>query len=615
MPKRTESQKLGDIGEFKAALVFKSWGWTADIINSDYGEDLDCNVFVEGERTGLHFRCQVKSTVLARGLVRRLKNGDYSVSIETDTIKTWLQSYYPVFLVVYDEELDTLFWLNASQKLSIVLDRLSQKTTSLHVKKQCVLDSAESEIRVAVAQFYADMLRLSAAHVMCEVIPIIMPCYRALGLWHQMDLKLEATRGEGDIEFERTRLQYDFLPSWATTIRCLEPHFGLAGWKITQETQDLQYFLDSLKQALPTIISSEEKVGWLSFSCSPVLLEGDIKSPNEAYKFWKHELIGWRNYAYIDNQIVSESEYAFAPPKSYLKPIGKAAGQGWGIYPFVSIDDDLAIRFWSNMGVTPAFREETEARRKTYLAQFLPWIVPKTKRTELAQLLEKYELRFMHIEELSADDSFVGIICSFWFDPNMQFYSAPKYWSELEGGVRERLRDVFTLLPGQEGPSSVEKFLLDIVSDKISTEGINHLTIEYDGYIHGLPLELDQRLVEVNRYQEINKQTFDTNIAQQKLNAFCKHIETATQGYSNVSAEASIFESYGQFIGQLTLIWTPLLSDSSASSFERISEQIVGAFDKILPRQPISGSGFLSTYNIFKYLGAVIFEGNEDYFE
>ncbi len=61
-PIQSESQSLGDIGEATVLLILKKFKWTADLIKSDFGEDIDCNVFIDNTRTNYHLRCQVKST-------------------------------------------------------------------------------------------------------------------------------------------------------------------------------------------------------------------------------------------------------------------------------------------------------------------------------------------------------------------------------------------------------------------------------------------------------------------------------------------------------------------------------------------------------------------------
>lgn len=79
-PIQTDSQSLGDIGETTVQLILRKYKWTADIIKSDFGEDIDCNIFIDNARTNYHLRCQVKSTTEDSEYVKKLKNGNYSGS-------------------------------------------------------------------------------------------------------------------------------------------------------------------------------------------------------------------------------------------------------------------------------------------------------------------------------------------------------------------------------------------------------------------------------------------------------------------------------------------------------------------------------------------------------
>lgn len=52
-PRRPRSHVIGDVGRTFVKLLLEKWGWTADIVHSDYGEDLDCTVLTGGRRTAL----------------------------------------------------------------------------------------------------------------------------------------------------------------------------------------------------------------------------------------------------------------------------------------------------------------------------------------------------------------------------------------------------------------------------------------------------------------------------------------------------------------------------------------------------------------------------------
>ncbi|PZP43276.1 MAG: hypothetical protein DI598_15950, partial [Pseudopedobacter saltans] len=109
-PTQTDEQNLGNIGESEVQLILRKYKWTADFIKSDFGEDIDCNIFIDNTRTNYHLRCQVKSTTKDSEYVKELKNGDFSVSISSGLLKAWLRSYFPVFLVVYEEKTGLCYW-------------------------------------------------------------------------------------------------------------------------------------------------------------------------------------------------------------------------------------------------------------------------------------------------------------------------------------------------------------------------------------------------------------------------------------------------------------------------------------------------------------------------
>src|SRR5512134_2157102 len=109
-PRRPRSHVIGDVGRTFVKLLLEKWGWTADIVHSDYGEDLDCTVFTGGRRTALHFRCQVK----AAAHPRRGHSGHYSVRVDASTCAAWAQGYYPVFVVLYDQSTNEAYFTNAT---------------------------------------------------------------------------------------------------------------------------------------------------------------------------------------------------------------------------------------------------------------------------------------------------------------------------------------------------------------------------------------------------------------------------------------------------------------------------------------------------------------------
>ena len=267
-PIRPHAHVTGDVGQTAVALIFKEWGWTADIVASDYGEDLDCNIFMDHRRTALHFRCQVKSSADATESVRHLASGDFSISIATATCRTWLFSYFPVLLVIYDNATRQAFWADATAQIRENLTALSQDTMTLRVSREKLLQEAESEIFAVVRDFYACLLRLSSTALECEFFPVVMPSYRVLSLRENLDAQPSTWLPQA-VETESTQRHGDSMPARATALKTLEGPF-LYGWKIGYHGDDLDRFTDILREALGSFPVSLSAGEWITFVRSPI---------------------------------------------------------------------------------------------------------------------------------------------------------------------------------------------------------------------------------------------------------------------------------------------------------------------------------------------------------
>ncbi len=247
LPTRPIDQTLGDVGETAAILTFKKWGWTADKVASDYGEDVDCNIFIDNRRTALHFRCQVKSAGEKSNYVRRLKTGNFSTSISTRTLRTWLFSYFPVLLIVYDDDNQELYWADATAQVRSRPQVLAQKTATVNVSRANMLRSGAKAIQQLVQRFYERMLRLASANMSCEVYSILMPGYRALSLQDWVELSPIDTF---DRIISKTVTAKDLLPAWTTILKFMQSLSGLFGWRLSINEESLDGFINTLRKAL-----------------------------------------------------------------------------------------------------------------------------------------------------------------------------------------------------------------------------------------------------------------------------------------------------------------------------------------------------------------------------
>jgi tetratricopeptide (TPR) repeat protein len=93
-------------------------GWEADVIG-DYGEDFLVRIFENGHSTGEAFYIQLKGTDdISR---HRLKQGDFTYSVETVALEPWHKNPLPVVFVLWDNKTRTGNWLHIQPFVSVQL--------------------------------------------------------------------------------------------------------------------------------------------------------------------------------------------------------------------------------------------------------------------------------------------------------------------------------------------------------------------------------------------------------------------------------------------------------------------------------------------------------------
>jgi len=279
-PIQTDEQILGNIGESTVQLILRKYKWTADIIKSDFGEDIDCNIFIDNTRTNYHLRCQVKSTTKDSEYVKELKNGDFSVSISSGLLKAWLRSYFPVFLIVYVEETDLCYWTIPTTQVLEKPSKLEKENPSIRVLKSNLFNhNSKDDILSEVKKFYHNFLRLDESTICCEVTPILMPNYRVITFHHFSNLIYNSDGLKKDISGNFIEL----LPAWMTVLKNWNQQMFLPSIKFSSKNTNLDDFLFQLKTNLKEFTYTLKENEWLSFIISPI----KILSNNSS---WSNEL-------------------------------------------------------------------------------------------------------------------------------------------------------------------------------------------------------------------------------------------------------------------------------------------------------------------------------------
>lgn len=570
--------------------MFEEWGWTADIVQSDYGEDLDCCVYSGGQRTSLHFRCQIKSTSRAT----RTRGVDYRVAVNATTCAAWVQSHVPILLVLYDRRDNQAYFINASAHLRADVKAITRRSVSFTVPRAGVLRTARERLIKEVQDHYAAFLRVSDS-VHCTVFPILMPRYRAA--LPRTDFAID--------EWEWDPNHRDRLPAWTTVFETMDAEH-LYGLKREFSGANLDAIYAELMVGLETSSLVDVPGQWLALSCYPIEFQA---SRSEEPSIWTGELTGWRSFARIHGRVVDDRDYAFAPPAGFMTEVARHS-RSWDDFYHVDPKRDLAIQLYASVPLTPAYRAKSQSMRANAAGQLLPWSCPVQERERLLAALGSSGLTFSSIDAFSTNEAFVGVIHHPMLIIADGFTSIPMAldWTTFDHGAVRKIIDDLPVgtLPGSEAAADVREHVLDqlpswVVKPKETFYGVQHDTPR------GMPVNLVDRRILIERFHALERAVdaapFEDIAAEAKrtLTEFCPHLYQA-----EITFQVHDTDIYP--VIRLALSWHPPVQLSSASAFLEVEDVLLREFDRILPRRAGPGAGPHGTFDVLRVAGSIHFD-------
>lgn len=603
-PTRPQSHQTGDVGNTAVALLLKRWGWTADSVASDYGEDLDCTVFIESRRTALHFRCQVKSVgVDTKGDVRRLKTGVFGVRIALTTATAWALSYFPVLLTVYDDATGKTAWVNASSQARELLGSRSGRTLTFHVP-QNDLAIEQRALLAALHGHYARLLHVDSAGLICDVYPLIMPRHRALPF---IDcLGVQEGRREG-LEVRRTVLNLDAAPAWATAISTLDGPY-IHGWSLSAEGGSIDSFIAKVQSFLASI-DTPTSGEWLAYVRGPVRFSSPDRTEYRI-PFWSGDLTDWGGYSKIGGLFVDDAAHAFKLPEGFLRCIARRARSWdgeWSVAPHI----DVAVQLYASTPTTPGYRTRNSNLRQHAEGQFLAWECSRKARSKLQELLKPLNLVFREVEEMARTrNTMVGAITDPMFEPSVGLIPQARNWSEFEeGSVRVRLdrSGLLGQLPGREGEANVRNAIMDIFGPSFGSAPTELLTAE-NTFTPGLPLNHAKRLISIQRFR-VQPSTNDTTL-QDAVSELQQNLPSQLAKLPEAELTCNTIPGILGIVIELSFTWAPLLEQGTREAMEANMLVVARLFDALLPRLQISDMYNRETLGVLQTDGELYFEGD-----
>lgn len=593
-PIQTDSQSLGDIGETTVQLILRKYKWTADIIKSDFGEDVDCNIFIDNSRTNYHLRCQVKSTKKDSEYVKKLKNGSYSVSIASDILRVWLTSFFPVFLIVYEEESDECYWCNPVNQILQKPSKLEKEKPSIQILKENKFDlSSKQLILDEVKNFYRKIQRLDESYIECEILPVLMPNYKIIPFQNFSNFLYNDTELKPKISGELIEL----LPSWISVLRKIEPTNVLTFIKLQSSNTDINDFLNKLKSKLSKFEYKIKENEWISFIISPI----KIQSTNSS---WSNEITYWSSYSKMESKIVNDFEFNFVMPDKFI-PQNSRRARSWDFFHFIYPEKDISMQFFGTHEITQTIKMMDKIHDNNIKGQIVFWECYNEDIKLIYDLIIDLELNIKIIEE--KENKSIIAITTEMFEPFIGMYSIPMDWDSFENGnVKNKLikNDLIELLPGEEYKDEIPGYINDALNIYSKRDYKNVMITEIE-YISGFPLISSERMIQVSRFQMIHPDKIEDIEKRLKdtipLNIKDFHIEFGVKDDS--MWKIPIYE--------LTITWTPKTCESSKNSYLRNEKNIIEIFNSILPTNKKDKMDLKNTYEILHIAGEIGFENNE----
>lgn len=590
-PIQTDAQNLGDIGESMVQLILRKFKWTADIIKSDFGEDIDCNIFIDNIRTNYHLRCQVKSTKKDSDYVKELQNGDYSVSISSGLLKAWLTSYFPVFLIIYEEDSDVCYWTVPTKQIIENPSKLEKKNPTIRVSKQNLFNQNSKEtILEEVRKFYHKILRLDEATISCDVTPVLMPNYRIIPFHNFSDFIYDNDNLKSNISGNYIEL----LPSWMAVLKRLDPSYILPSIKVSSHKANLSEFLEDLRTKLKDFKYQLKQNEWIAFIVSPIKIVSEKSS-------WVNELTYWTSYSKIDNiNLVSDFDYNFKFPPGFLSQVSRRA-RSWDYYHQVNPAKDIAVQFFGCCEITPSILNINNVHQRNIEGQMILWECNKDELDKIVEIIQTNDLSLQIINE--NNESCLIAITTVMFDPFMGIYSVAMDWESFENGnVRHKLEEnkLLDSIPGNEYKGEIPEFLSKAMN-RFNNKNYSKTIISELESIPGFPLIHTDRSIEVSRFQMVQLEKVD------EIDESLKEIIPIDKKNFQIYFEL-IDSTWSIPIYVLTISWSPELSNSSKDDYEEIEDDLLLIFNKVLPSSNTDLLQFKNTFDILHIAGEIGFE-------
>lgn len=440
--KAQNSYFTGSIGELSTNLLFRRNHIVCTSLGqSDFGEDLLCDIFSCSQasntyvRTQFSFRTQVKSTIEIKkeGYIRKTEKG-MSIPLPTGLLKLWEQSFYPIVLVIWECSKNIGYWCFPTEQIDV--RKIENDTISISVEWNNIFDDEGiQKIKKQIESYYLKIYKTNNSKYKCNIYPVWMPKYRSftpIEIYNNIPIKNSSGT-------KVVLCSSGMMPTFLSSYYNCNIGGYIAGVEYLVDSQPLEQFWDNVYEFITQINPNLSNNEWIAFIISPVEIISELDERRIS------NLTHWTSFSLIEDRIVTDYDYTFNLSEDYVYSEKVRASSDEQEF-FVHRSGDFAIEIFS-VGFSFLSRKAdfdliSKLKSKSFCIIDISQCTVKEVE-KISEWCEKKGYQFIELEDdknkIVISHNFFGISNVGTFMPGINTW---KDWDDLDFGSKEFLEQI-----------------------------------------------------------------------------------------------------------------------------------------------------------------------------
>jgi hypothetical protein len=295
------------------------------------------------------------------------------------------------------------------------------------------------------------------------------------------------------------------------------------------------------------------------------------------------QLTHWQCISKIADSVVDDRQYAFVPPKGFLRET-RRRHLSWDSYFCVCPELDLAVQLFARVAPTPEDYLRAEQFKNHIHSQMLPWRCLSGEEEVVHRAVARDGFAFVVTPEAETEPGWIsGVITMPGTNPQLGMFHLVMDWREFgQRPIAVSLEKSGTLenLPGKEGGAEVWT-IVEKLFGHIYAPPPDELLVTLPDHVRGVPMNHKRRLIEFLRLRKASNVDVSL-IDKERLKKLLSESLGSVAHVTDVHCES--FEASEQ-INRYAVFVEPPLETSSAECVTSIQDRIADFFDGIEERR------------------------------